>query len=76
MIETQKKKCPVCGEEFPYTDVRNVPNTCYKKMCQQNWKSYKNRMTTQGDSPDLKEMGIWAPSRDYVRSSEKSKTNK
>ena len=31
MITQFKKKCPVCGDEIVYTDVRNVPETCYKK---------------------------------------------
>lgn len=76
MIEIQKKDCPVCGEEFPYYDVRNVPATCPKLMCKQNYKAFINRSTTAGDKPDLKEMGIWGPSRDYKRSDEKSKTKK
>jgi hypothetical protein len=76
MIEYQHKDCPVCGESFVYIDVRNIPETCPKLMCRQNYKSYKNRATTQGDKPDLKEMGIWGPSRNYKRSDEKSKTKK
>lgn len=68
MLETYKKKCPVCGEEFTYIDMRNEPATCYKVMCRTNWNSYNNRMTSGGDKPDLKEMGIWGPSRDYKRS--------
>lgn len=71
MIEQQKKTCPVCGEEFVYIDIRNIPRTCYKRMCRQNYSSYKNRFTPQGDKPNLKEMGVWGPSRDYKKSSEK-----
>jgi hypothetical protein len=70
-IEIQHKKCPVCGEDFPYYDIRNVPETCPKTICRQNYRSYKNRFTPKGDKPDLQEMGIWGPSKDYKKSSEK-----
>jgi hypothetical protein len=68
MIEIQHKKCPVCGEEFAYMDVRDVPITCYRTMCRQNYKSYRNRQTVHGDKPSLKEMGVWQPSKDYEKS--------
>jgi len=76
MITQFKKTCPVCGEEFIFTNVRDVPTTCYKRMCQVNYKAYKNRSTLQGVKPDLKEMGIWSPSRDYKRFDERSKAKK
>jgi len=71
MIVQQKKNCPVCKEEILYTDIRNVPTTCYKKMCQANWSAYKSKSTSMGDKPDLKEMGIWQASKDYKKSKKK-----
>ena len=49
-------------------NVRNVPETCYKKMCQVNYHAYKNRANIYGDKPDLKEMGVWQLSKDYKKS--------
>ena len=71
MIEYQHKDCPVCEEQFVYIDVRNIPATCPKLMCRTNYRVFRNRSTVQGGKPDLKEMGIWGPSRDYKKSSEK-----
>ena len=71
MITQFKKDCPVCGEEIVYTDIRNVPTTCYKKMCQVNYNAYKNRSTIGGVKPSLEEMGIWQPSKDYKKSNKK-----
>lgn len=76
MIEIQKRECPVCGEEYPYYDVRNVPPTCSKIMCKTNYRAYVNRSTVQGDKPDLKEMGVWGPSKDYKKSKKESKKEK
>jgi hypothetical protein len=75
MITQFKKKCPVCGDEIVYTDTRNVPETCYKKMCQVNYHAYKNRANTYGVKPDLEEMGVWQPSKDFKKS-EKSPAKK
>jgi len=59
MITQQHKICPVCGEEFVYIDIRNVPDTCAKLLCRTNYKAWQNRSTVQGDKPDLEEMGKW-----------------
>lgn len=67
-ITQHHKTCPVCGDDFIYIDIRNVPDTCSKRMCRVNYKVYQNRSTAQGDKLDLKEMGTWGPSKDYKKS--------
>ena len=68
MLTQFKKECPICKDEIVYTDVRNIPTTCYKMMCQTNWNAYQNRSATGGAKPDVKEMGVWGPSKDYKKS--------
>ena len=62
MIELQKTKCAVCGEDVPYTDVRNKPITCCRKMCKTNYIHAANRKTITGETPDPKEVGKWPTS--------------
>ena len=45
-----KKKCPVCQVEFIYMDLRHVPKTCGKKICEINQKyREKTRDLRTGD---------------------------
>ena len=30
-------KCPVCGKEYIYMDIRNIPPTCGDKICETNY---------------------------------------
>lgn len=54
------KKCPECGEKFRYIDIRNVPDTCGKKMCKVNHayrlKHYDPRT---GVMPEAEEVRKW-----------------
>ena len=45
---TQKKECPMCGKEFPYIDLRNVPNTCGTRMCDTNFKYQQENVSLEG----------------------------
>lgn len=58
-MEVQHKKCPVCKEEFAYYDVHEIPATCGKRMCRQNYFVHLNKMTAEGDSPSLERLGTW-----------------
>ena len=60
MITVNKTKCKVCGEEVPYTNVKDVPNTCWRKMCQTNYTHSSGRTTIQGGRPSA-ETKQWTP---------------
>jgi len=52
-MKNMTKKCPVCGEKFVYIDLRHIPETCGKKMCQINAKYRKRTFNTRtGDYQD------------------------
>lgn len=68
MLTTKKIECPVCGEEVPYTDVKNPPTTCWRTMCRTNYNHVAARSTITGKAPDIKEVGKWKPFSDLKRS--------
>ena len=35
-MKRMTKKCPVCGNEYSYMDIRNVPKTCGARICVTN----------------------------------------
>lgn len=59
MITQFEKKCPVCGDKVIWTDVKNEPQTCYKKMCSTNLRYQDAHTTSDGYVRDLKDIGTW-----------------
>lgn len=47
MITKFTKKCPECGDKIVYTNPHNPPATCYKRMCDTNYNSKKNRLVIE-----------------------------
>lgn len=31
-------KCPMCGDTYEYIDMRNIPKTCGRRMCEVNYR--------------------------------------
>lgn len=58
-LTIQHMKCPVCGDDVPYTDVSRKPKTCVKSQCQINYKYVQAHQTPEGKVPDYKEIGEW-----------------
>lgn len=58
-MKVQKKKCPMCGEEFPYIDIRNVPSTCGTKMCVINYKYQQSNITPEGKTRTSESIKKW-----------------
>ena len=63
MVKTQTRKCPVCGEEYPYPYVHfrdeDYPETCGSLTCKRNWEYMKAHKDLQGNMPDPKEIKKW-----------------
>lgn len=43
-MKKMQKKCAQCGELFEYVDIRNIPATCGKRMCDANQKYMARHM--------------------------------
>jgi hypothetical protein len=63
MITRFEGKCIVCGELIYWTNPKEKPKVCFKRMCQTNYKYQQAHMTREGFVRDLKDIGIWKGSK-------------
>jgi len=54
MITRFEKICPVCGEKFFWTNPKEDPEVCYKRMCRQITVISKGILLEKATCPLLK----------------------
>lgn len=66
-----RKECPLCGDEYIYYDVRNVPQHCGSLKCKTNWNYQQHNVDQWGNRPTPEEIQGWTSSEKSTDSSEK-----
>jgi len=67
MITRFEKICPVCGEKFFWTNPKEDPEVCYKRMCQTNYRYQQGHITGEGYMPTFKDIAIWKGSKGLTK---------
>lgn len=59
-MKTFRKKCPMCGEEIIWFDIRNEPVTCGRRECESNYE-YRRKHTDPitGEQPSAEKVRNW-----------------
>jgi hypothetical protein len=58
-IKMKTLECPMCGKEYKYWNLSDVPKTCGSKMCDTNYKYQQSHKDIYGKPMDAKDIGKW-----------------